>query len=352
MDVRLSGEQQALRESVRRVVSQLGPRNVRDIADAERRAKLDAAVRASGWREIRSCTEGSEDDEPSGTAVDVAIVVEQLARGCADVPFLGPSLAAELRRLAGVAQAGAAPETVVLDSDLSALTHLDGNCPVPATSVAIDAAGTTSALILLSGPAGYDLARVNVAGVVTPGPDLTRTLRFVDAIASAPLPRRGAGLSDDSLERWSAFGLAMVCADLVGTMDGAIELACDYAKIRNQYDVPIGSFQAVQHLLADAFVAAEGSRSVALHAAWAVDELPPDDARAAAALAKAYCARAARSVCESVIQVHGGIGNTWECMAHVHLRRSLMSIELFGDVGTSLARVIKHHGMEFDHGLR
>ena len=84
----------------------------------------------------------------------------------------------------------------------------------------------------------------------------------------------------------------------------------------------------------------EGSRSVALHAAWAVDALPADDALAAGAVAKAYCARAARTVCETAIQVHGGIGNTWECLAHVYLRRALLSSDVLGGVGASLARVL------------
>jgi alkylation response protein AidB-like acyl-CoA dehydrogenase len=89
----------------------------------------------------------------------------------------------------------------------------------------------------------------------------------------------------------------------------------------------------------------EGSRSAALHAAWAVDALPPDEALVAAAGAKAYCARAARAVCETSIQVHGGIGNTWECLAHVYLRRALVSIDLLGGIGPSLDRVLVGHGL-------
>ena len=108
----------------------------------------------------------------------------------------------------------------------------------------------------------------------------------------------------------------------------------------------------MQHLLADAFVATEGSRRIALHAAWAVDALPPADALAAAAVAKAYCARAARTVCETAIQVHGGIGNTWECLAHVHLRRALLSTDVLGGVEPRLARVLDHHGIGADDGLR
>ena len=65
------------------------------------------------------------------------------------------------------------------------------------------------------------------------------------------------------------------------------------------------------------------------HAAWAVDELAPAAAIRAAQIAKVYCARAARTVCETAIQVHGGIGNTWECLAHVYLRRALTSTELW-----------------------
>ena len=135
-------------------------------------------------------------------------------------------------------------------------------------------------------------------------------------------------------------------------MRGAVQLACDYAAERRQYGAAIGSFQAVQHLLADAFVAMEGSRSAALHAAWAVDALPADEALAAGAVAKAYSARAARTVCETAIQVHGGIGNTWECLAHVYLRRALLSSDVLGGAGANLARVLAHHGIGGDDGLR
>jgi alkylation response protein AidB-like acyl-CoA dehydrogenase len=99
-------------------------------------------------------------------------------------------------------------------------------------------------------------------------------------------------------------------------------------------------------------VLAEGSRSISLHAAWAVDALPPEQALAAAAGAKAYCARSARTVCETVIQVHGGIGNTWECMAHVFLRRALLSIDILGGVGPSLDKVLAHNGVGSASGLR
>ena len=96
----------------------------------------------------------------------------------------------------------------------------------------------------------------------------------------------------------------------------------------------------------------EGSKSVARHAAWAVDALAPADALSASAVAKAYCARAARSVCETAIQVHGGIGNTWECVAHVFLRRALLSSDVLGGVEPNLARVLAARGIGAGDGLR
>jgi len=321
MDVRFSPEQAALRDSVAQVAARLGPKTVADLDDAERVAKLDAAVDASGWREVRTAGDGGT---PWASGVEAAIVAEQLGRAVADVSFIGPTLAAELRRLIG-AEPATATETVVLAADLGGLGD----------RVAFDAAGASVALAL------HNDALVE-AGLADPLPavDITRTS------ASVAIPRASIGnLTDDDLDRWTALGLALVSADLVGVMGGAVEITCEYAKERHQYGVAIGSFQAVQHLLADAFVSMEGARSIALHAAWAVDALPPADALAAAAAAKAYCARAGRAVCETAIQVHGGIGNTWECLAHVFLRRALVSIDVLGGEGSNLARVLAHRGI-------
>jgi len=328
MDVRLSPEQRALSDSVAQVVERLGPKSVGQLAESERSAKLDAAVDASGWRELRAL---SETGDPWASGVEAAIVAEELARGVGDAPFLGPTLAAELRRLAGAAPA-TARETVALTVGLGALGG----------AIAIDAAGAVGALAVREGT----VLEVAVADLLPPV-DLTRPSAAIGADGAAV-----GTLSGDDVVRWSALGLALTCADLVGAMRGAVELCTAYAKDRVQYGVPIGSFQAVQHLLADALVATEGSRSITLHAAWAVDALRPQEALAAAAAAKAYSARAARAVCETAIQVHGGIGNTWECMAHVFVRRVLLSTDILGGVGPSLGRVLAHHGIGADDGLQ
>ena len=347
MDVRLSPVQRALRDSAAQVVDRLRPRSVGELADRERAAKLDATVAAAGWQEARTAT---DDGMPLVSAVEAAIVAEELGRGLADAAFLGPTLAAELRRLAG-APPSESRETVALVPGLAAVASaIDGRLPEGA--VAIDAAGSRSALVLVLARDGRHLAEVALSGVEA-RVDLTRpSVALGSPVIVAALGEKERPLTDDDLVHWTALGLALTCADLVGTMRGAVELACEYAAVRQQFGVAIGSFQAVQHMLADAVVALEGSRSVALHAAWAVDALPPRDAFAAAAVAKAYCARAARSVCETAIQVHGGIGNTWDCLAHVYLRRALLSSDVLGGAGPSLSRVLEHHGIGGGDGFR
>ncbi|MEU6644433.1 acyl-CoA dehydrogenase family protein [Saccharomonospora sp. NPDC046836] len=289
MDVRLTSEQRQLRDAAAKLADDLGPGSVHELSDGDRLARLEKAVDATGWRALRS-------DGASG--VEVAIVAEEFGRGLVDVPFLGPVLADDLRRhIAGTVQ----PSTIAVNG------------------VARDVRGFPRALALeraeiLGGEVGDSL----------PGADLTRH----DAELAGPLEPFGE-LRADLAARWRALALVVTCADLVGTARGAHRLATDYAKVREQYGTPIGSYQAVAHLLAEGLALIEGSVSVLRHAAWAVDELDPPEAIQAARVAKIYCARAARTVCETAIQVHGGIGNTWECLAHVHLRRALTSTELF-----------------------
>jgi alkylation response protein AidB-like acyl-CoA dehydrogenase len=345
MDVRLSPEQQALRDSVAQVCGDLAPRAVGQLDDDERAGKLDAAVAASGWRELRVPDDGGA---PLASGVEAAVVAAALGRGLADVAFVGPTLAAELRRLAG-APTASAPETVVLAPTLARPAQVaDG--AVPAGATAIDAKGATAALVLVPDGAGFALATVELETTEV-RTDLTRPMAAI-APATPVHVDDSHRIGADDLDRWTALGLALTCADLVGTMRGAVDLSVAYAADRQQYGRPIGSFQAVQHLLADAFVLTEGSHSVALLAAWAVDALEPHEALGAAAVAKAYCARSARTVCETAIQVHGGIGNTWECLAHVFLRRALLSTDVLGGADASLDRVLAHHRIGGRDGLR
>jgi hypothetical protein len=289
MDVRLTAEQRQLRDAAAKLADDLGPGSVQDLADDSRITRLDKQIETTGWRSLRS-------DEASG--VEVAIVAEEFGRGLVDAPFLGPVLADDLARQVGADGTG---------STIAVGGH------------AIDARGYQRALTL-------DGATVSAAdlGAVRAAVDLTRATADLAGTAVAV-----GDLDSDAAERWLALALATTSADLVGTARGAHTLACDYAKIREQYGKSIGSYQAVAHLLAESLALIEGSVSVLRHAAWAVDELAPAEAIRAGRVAKIYCARAAQTVCETAIQVHGGIGNTWECLAHVYLRRALTSAELW-----------------------
>ena len=184
---------------------------------------------------------------------------------------------------------------------------------------AIDARGARRALAL----SGTTILAADV-GPAHPGPDLTRS--EADPLGA---PVALGEVCPEVVGRWHALALVATSADLVGVARGALAVSCDYAKIREQYGKAIGSYQAVAHLLAESLALIEGSVSIMRHAAWAVDELDPAEAIRAAQVAKSYCARAARTVCETAIQVHGGIGNTWDCMVHVYLRRALTSTELW-----------------------
>lgn len=289
MDVRLTTEQQQLRDAAAKLADDLGPATVQDLDHQTRITRLDKQIESTGWRSLRS-------DGASG--VEVAIVAEEFGRRLVDTPFLGPVLADDLARHIGEDTSGAT---------------------VAVADRVIDARGARRALSLEGGA----VSAVNVQAS-TGGVDLTRA----DATAAGS-PEKLGEVSSEVAEQWRALALVATTADLVGIARGAQAVACDYAKIREQYGKQIGSYQAIAHLLAESLALIEGSVSVLRHAAWAVDELTPAEAIRAAQIAKVYCARAARTVCETAIQVHGGIGNTWECVAHVYLRRALTSTELW-----------------------
>jgi alkylation response protein AidB-like acyl-CoA dehydrogenase len=163
-------------------------------------------------------------------------------------------------------------------------------------------------------------------------------------------PGAGTSLGPGSgarLRRWWRLCLA---TELLGHMESALDITVAYVRGRRQFGRAIGSFQAVQHLLAEAHCLTEGAFSAALYPAWAVDELGPDEARSAGRVAKAYCARAARTVCETAVQVHGGMGNTWDCIVHVYLRRALLSSRWFGDDAEHL-RQLQRTRLGATHGL-
>jgi alkylation response protein AidB-like acyl-CoA dehydrogenase len=120
-----------------------------------------------------------------------------------------------------------------------------------------------------------------------------------------------------------------LCTEMVGTGQKALDIAVAYAKERVQFGKPIGSFQAVKHKCVDMMVAVENARSLVYYAAWAVDENVPE-AKSAVPMTKAYCSDMCKTVTSEAIQVHGGIGFTWEHDMHLFYRRALASEAAFG----------------------
>ena len=124
-----------------------------------------------------------------------------------------------------------------------------------------------------------------------------------------------------AVERLTDLGATGASAELLGGAPRSPSMAVDYAKERVQFDKPIGSFQAIKHKCADMLVDVEGMRSAVYYAAWAVGA-GTEDASLTASTAKFWSSDAARRVTASALQVHGGIGFTWEHDLHLYLKRA------------------------------
>jgi alkylation response protein AidB-like acyl-CoA dehydrogenase len=283
---------------------------------------------------------GTESGSPSASGVEVMIVADALASTLVPVPYLGSAvMATELVRVGGSPrewseglEEGRTRYTVMLTSDLGALAHVDQL----QDAVAFDAGGASHALCLGGTEEAPQLVRLEIDSLErVDAADLTRVYGSISTTGSP----ESTPLDRPAHDRWLALGLVGVTADMVGAMRGALGRVVEYTKGRIQFGVPIGSFQAVQHLCAEAYVSTEASRTTNNYAAWAVDELEPHEALLAARTAKAYASWVGRGVCESVMQVYGGIGQTWETIAHFYLRRVLMGRALLGDTDAQLLRI-------------
>jgi alkylation response protein AidB-like acyl-CoA dehydrogenase len=326
MDIGLTDEQQLLHETASRLAEHLATTDPSDIPTGE---ALD-----DHWRQVVELgvpTLRSPDlCGLNASGVETALVIEQFARSLCAVPVLGQAvLATELLEAAGAEkELGLVAEgnlrlAPALSRDLTTL----GTANVPL--VAFDTAGATHTLLTTRSGDQRQLVCVPLSGE-SAGLDLTREIRTPagDLEGATPL---GGPIDPVRWHRVEALALVGVAADLVGVMQGALDDAVRYAQDRTQFGAKIGTFQAIQHLLADALVRVEGARSCLWHAAWAIEHLPSDAARLAAMTAKAYAAEAGRDVVETSVQVFGGIAITWEHVAHLRVRRMLLDRNLFGD---------------------
>ncbi len=255
--------------------------------------------------------------------VEVAAVSEELGATLAPVPFFSTVCLATSVLLACNA-----------DDALAAIARGETGALVLGRASRHVVDGHTADLLVVATDDGVFVVRGDARGVrrrriATVDP--TRTLAEVHIDASAPLERVG-DRADLDLAR------VALAAEQVGGAQRCLELSVEYAVVRQQFGRPIGSFQAIQHTCADMFVLVESARSAAYHAAWTADHDPAGLA-AAAATAAAYCGDAFHRSAGDTIQVHGGIGFTWEHDAHLYWKRARADRALLGTPSAQRERI-------------
>ena len=309
MDFELSEDQQALQAAARQLLDDVArPRQVEGF-DAE----LWKAVAAQGWLGVGL----PEDDGGLGMGmVETAVLLEEVGAHVAPAPFLQTVLA-----LGSLHRAGATDWVEkLLAGDAIGCVSWRPDAPViyaPIASVAVvvrDDELVTVDLDESSRPRSE------------PAMDRTRQVGWLTDIAERGTPIGGADAVIDLIDR----GAAGHALEMLGSAARALDMSVAHAKEREQFGKPIGSFQAVKHRCADMLVDVEGMRSAAYYAAWCIAAGHPDSS-IAASTAKVWCSDASKRVMASALQVHGGIGFTWEHDLHLYLKRAQLDQLSFGD---------------------
>lgn len=349
VDFELSTDQLALQEGARRLLDDLAS-HAKVRAHIAGGAPFDpvlwAAMVEQGW-----CTVAVPEDEGGlGLGwVEAAVLLEEVGFHAAPVP-LAPALVTaaaltgrpEHSELLGRLMSGAAMGSVAWSPSPDALVR-DGDDETPTLTGRlgpVEGASAADVAIVVLPDAVY-LVDLETSGRprAEPAMDLTRSLSWLTLTST---PARRIGGAEDSA-RLSAIGAVSTSAELLGGSQRVLEMATQYAKDRIQFGVPIGSFQAVKHRCADMLVDVEGMRSATWYAAWAVSTAEPGW-EMAAATAKTWCADASKRVMASGLQVHGGIGFTWEHDLHLYIKRAQFSQLDYGDAAhhrTLLARALR-----------
>ncbi|MBX7449337.1 acyl-CoA/acyl-ACP dehydrogenase [Mycolicibacterium sp. 3033] len=285
-----------------------------------------------------------------GTLIDQAVAIEELGAALAPGPLVGTVYLA----IPALVAASAPPE--LLDSladgtrtaafaigEIDATAAGDGWTLTGTVEGVFDAGSADMLLIAADCPEGTALfavdadsdgmQRVPLTTLDPTRPQATVTLSDTPARQIA-----GPQDADRVIAHALHVGSALLAVEQVGAAQHLLDLSVDYAKSRLQFGRPIGSFQAVKHRLADALVAVEHARSTAYHAIWALTH-GTDDPALAVSIAQAVCSAALTRVANDTIQVHGGIGFTWEHQAHLYYKRAYTDAALLGSAEDHRARV-------------
>jgi alkylation response protein AidB-like acyl-CoA dehydrogenase len=349
----LTDEQAMLADMVKDLGRKLGLANPADLPGADPGACWQEMARAG----LLSFRVRDESGRPMASGVEVAVVSEAMGAALVPVAYVVSGvLVPELLAISG------APDQ--LQADVAEGRTIIG-LALRADLTGVACSEDLSEAVLIGTP-GYRTVLALAPGSgepvsVTVDEDNLERLDSIEL--SLPLYRwrdtrglRPASLggppSPDSMDRWLALGLSALSAEMTGAAEAGLRGAIEYSKTREAFGVPIGTFQALQHMAADAYVACEGLRSTNNYASWSVDEEPAPDALLAARVVKAYAGRQMVSAAETVMQMYGGIGNTWEHIAHFYARRVLLNRYLLGDTRLQLAAIADRRLERLSPGAR
>jgi alkylation response protein AidB-like acyl-CoA dehydrogenase len=354
-----SDEQNQLRASVRKFCSEnFDEQSVRRLMESDPPFDPKVWTRLGSELGVLGLSVPEADGGVGGTLVDQAVAVEELGASLACGPVFGtvffaiPALVAasagqvrdellaelvEGRRTAAFAVADRAG--VLGEDSVSA----DGDALTGTVERVVDAGAADDLLVAARGADGVALYAVDAAGPgVERSPlvtlDLTRPQATVRLSGAPGRLVGGPGEAERVIEHALQVGSALLAAEQVGAGQHLLDLSVAYAKSRLQFGRPIGSFQAVKHRLADLLVDLEHARSTAYHAVWALAD-GSDDPALAVSIAQATCSAALSRIAADTIQVHGGIGFTWEHQAHLYCKRATTDAALLGTAEQHRSRV-------------
>jgi alkylation response protein AidB-like acyl-CoA dehydrogenase len=365
-------DEQMVRDQARRFQREsFGIEALRKLVAADHREAYEGAVPPAVWDQslwaqmVALGWTGLAVPEPAGgvgmKTIAVAALAEELGRVALPSPLTATLAATMVLRaadatawMARIAQGEGATLACtnpvgswdLTDTDVQATPDGDGFVLNGTAAFVQDAAKARIVVVTARGPRGLGLYAVpmEVPGLeVAPDRivDLTRdqaTLTFSGVRVAPEGVVATPGAAAAVLERALPAILVVVAADLCGAAEWQLQTTVDYAKVRVQFERPIGFFQAVKHPIVDMMLAVDRARSLVYAAACAVDH-EPGDAMRLARMAKAAACDAGAYCSDRSVQLHGGIGFTWECDVHIYFKRQKHSEALYGDAAFQRAKL-------------
>ena len=373
MDIGFSEEQELLRDTARKFLdTACTTKFVRErMATAEATTpEFWSQLAEQGWLGINF----SEEDGGSGLGlVDLVVLMEEMGRAVMPGPYMATALlgGAAIREAASTGQRQEYLPRIAAGELRATLAATEPNARWDASGITMTAQHSRSGFTL-SGSKLF-VPDAHLADILVVATRTRYGMTMEDGVSLFVVPKGTAGVSISQMpsidetrklcevrfdnvvlpqtaligelhEGWRALarvhdGAAVaLAAEMCGGAQRVLEMTVDYAKLRVAFGKPIGSYQGVKHKCADMLVEVENAKSLTYYAAWAVDEKHAD-APLAVSMAKAYASDASRKVSNAGIQLHGGIGMTWEHDLHLYMKRAKASEVAFGDATWHRERV-------------